>query len=99
MNETDGTNDDKSLNEASIKERIAAREAEIWFGSRVLAGLIGAVILFIFAYFREPQFLGAHPLLISAAVGFVMGVLLGERIVFTGVGVLLTYFFLPVPCG
>ncbi len=90
---------DKAAMEATWKQKIEAREFEIWLSSRLVAALTGAAIFLVFAYTREVTYLGTHPLLISTGIGFVVGGLIGERIVFTGVGILLAYFFLPTGCG
>lgn len=84
--------------QAEIDAHVRAKEIEISIGSRLVAGATCAAMAAFLAFSSSFSGLGDHSVAWIAAIGLIVGGLLGERLVFTLLGALIATELLAPKC-
>ena len=87
-----------NASQAEIDLHVRAKEIELRLWSRLMAGLTCAAMAAFLAFSSDFSGLGNYSVAWTAALGLVVGALLGERLVFTLLGALIATHLLPAQC-
>ena len=87
-----------SASQAEIDLHVRAKEFELRLGSRLMAGLTCGAMAAFLAFSSNFSGLGEHSVTWIAALGLIVGALLGERLVFTLLGALIATHLFPAQC-
>lgn len=90
---------DSDAIEDEIKSRTELRLLGQWFRSRLVAGLVCVAMAAVLGYMRSLEFPGWDHATLLAGLIFSAGFLIGERIVFTLLGVIIGAYFLAEQCA
>lgn len=82
-----------------IAQYIKRREEEIKGNELFLSGAVFALIAVALSYYNQLVFLGNYTAMWMGLAGFVIGILLGQRLVFTLLGSVITYVVMKGQCS